>query len=237
MRLHKYMAMCGVASRRKSEALILEGKVELNGEIVTSLGTMYKEGDKVKVNGQLISLEKKSIYIMLNKPLDCVTTAKDQFNRKTVLDFIKDIDERLYPVGRLDYNTTGLLLLTNDGDLAHKITHPSTHMDKKYIAKINGTPNEKALSDFRKGLMIDGKLTSKAEIQLLKSGAQSLVEVVIHEGRNRQVRKMLEQIGHSVITLKRVAIGALEIGTLKLGEYRHLTTDEVEYLKQFEVQK
>lgn len=237
MRLHKYMAMCGVASRRKSEQMILDGKVTLNGQLVTSLGTAYEDGDLVKVEGKVIQLEEKHVYIMLNKPGDCVTTAKDQFDRKTVLDYIKDVEERLYPVGRLDYQTTGLLLLTNDGDLAHKITHPSTHMTKTYIAKIKGQPREEALVAFRNGLMIEDKMTSPAQIRVLKEGHKSLVEVIIHEGRNRQVRKMLEKIGHPVISLKRSKIGDISLGNLKVGAYRHLTDEEINYLKNYEVKK
>lgn len=233
MRLHKYMAMCGVASRRKSEAIILEGRVTLNGEVVTTLGSAFIEGDLVKVDGNIISLEEKKVYIMLNKPLNCVTTSSDQFARKTVLDFIDDIDERIYPVGRLDYNTTGLLLLTNDGDLSYKITHPSTHLNKTYLAKVQGCPDEKDIKAFESGMVIDDYKTSPAELTVKKKSSESTVEVTIHEGRNRQVRKMLDAIDHPVITLKRISIGLLELKDLKIGQYRHLSNDEINYLKNY----
>jgi len=226
MRVHKYMAMCGVASRRKSEAIVLEGRVKINDVVVTSLGTLVEENDVVKVDNEVITLEETKVYIMLNKPLECVTTSDDQFNRTTVLDYV-DIKERIYPIGRLDYNTTGMLLLTNDGDLANKIMHPSTHLTKTYVAKVKGTPTEDEMKRFESGLMIDERMTSPAKINVLKAG---LVQVQIYEGRNRQVRKMLEEIDHPVITLKRSRIGTLELGNLKQGTYRHLTSDEINYL-------
>lgn len=226
MRVHKYMAMCGVASRRKSEAIVLEGRVKINNIVVTSLGTLVEETDVVKVDDQVITLEETKVYIMLNKPLGCVTTSDDQFNRTTVLDYV-DIKERIYPIGRLDYNTTGMLLLTNDGDLANKIMHPSTHLTKTYIAKVKGTPTEIEMKQFESGVMIDDRMTSPAKIKILKPG---LVQVQIYEGRNRQVRKMLEAIEHPVISLKRSNIGSLELGNLKQGTYRHLTSEEINYL-------
>lgn len=229
MRVHKYMAMCGVASRRKSEAIVLEGRVKINDQVVTSLGTLVEDGDVVKVDNKIITLEETKVYIMLNKPLECVTTSDDQFNRKTVLDYV-EVKERIYPVGRLDYNTTGMLLLTNDGDLANKIMHPSSHLTKTYIASINGTPNAEEIQKFESGLMIDDRLTSPAKIKVLKAG---LVQVQIYEGRNRQVRKMLDKIGYPVITLKRAKIGDLDLGSLKVGKYRHLTDKEINYLKDY----
>lgn len=235
MRLHKYMALCGVASRRKSEEIILDKRVEVNGEVVTSLGTQVDENvDIVKVDGEVIRLEENKVYIMLNKPLECVTTSSDQFGRTTVLDYIKGVNERIYPIGRLDYNTTGLLLLTNDGELAKKIMHPSSHVTKVYVAKVKGVLNESELEEFRNGIDIEGRMTSKAKIQVIKeSDNNSVVKVEIYEGRNRQVRKMLDSIGHPVITLKRVAVGKLEIGDLDLGEYRNLTAEEIKYLKEY----
>ena len=235
MRLHKYMAKCGVASRRKSEAIILEGRVTLNGQAVTDLSMAYAPGDQVRVDGQLIALEEKMVYIMFHKPKDCVTTSDDQFGRTTVLDYMKDIPERLYPVGRLDYQTSGLLLLTNDGDLSYKITHPSSHMDKVYHAKIKEVPNDENINALKAGLVIDGYQTSQAEFKILKTSPEVWVEIKIHEGRNRQVRKMLEQIGHPVMALRRVAIGNLELGNLKYAAYRSLTLDEINYLKNYEV--
>lgn len=225
MRVHKYMAMSGVASRRKSEAIVQEGRVTVNGKIAT-LGMSVEEGDVVCVDGKEITLEEEKVYLIFNKPLACVTTADDQFGRKTVMDYIKE-PVRVYPVGRLDYNTTGLLILTNDGDLANKIMHPRHHLCKTYVAKIKGKLTPQKISDFENGLMIDGKLTSKAHIKELKPG---LVEVKIYEGRNRQVRKMLDAIECPVITLKRIAIGEIELGSLKQGDYRRLTSKELNYL-------
>lgn len=227
MRVHKYMAMCGVASRRKSEVIVNEGRVTINDDIAT-VGCKVETGDVVKVDGKIIQLEEKKVYIMLNKPLECVTTMDDQFNRKTVMDFI-DVEERVYPIGRLDYNTTGLLLLTNDGDLANKIMHPSSHLTKTYIAKVKASPTDNAMKQFEKGLMIDGKMTSPAKIRILKEG---VVEVKIYEGRNRQVRKMLDKIECPVITLKRIQVGNIKLD-VTLGKYRHLTDKEVQYLKDY----
>ena len=171
---------------------------------------------------------------MLNKPLDCVTTSSDQFGRTTVLDYITDVDERIYPIGRLDYNTTGLLLLTNDGDLAKKIMHPSSHVSKVYIAKIKGVPTKSNLAKFRDGIIIDDRKTSPAKIEIVKDNkSESIVQVEIYEGRNRQVRKMLDDIGHPVITLKRIEIGNIKLGNLSLGSFRHLTDEEIKYLKEY----
>jgi len=235
MRLHKYLAKCGVASRRKSEGIILEGRVTINGLLVRDLAQPYQEGDTVCVDGKPVYLEEKKVYIMLNKPKDCVTTSDDQFSRRTVLDYIGDISERLYPVGRLDYQTTGLLLLTNDGDLSYKITHPSSHLNKVYHARLKSIPDAKSIKALESGLVIDGYKTAPATYKLLKDKPQVWVEIIIHEGRNRQVRKMLDQIGHPVLELKRVAIGDIKLGKLKLGEYRHLSESEVDYLKNYEV--
>lgn len=227
MRVHKYMAKAGIASRRKSEEMVKEGRVKINGELA-SLGSVVSDEDVVTVDGEVIHKEEQMVYLMLNKPLACVTTADDQFNRKTVMDYIQ-VSERVYPIGRLDYNTTGLLLLTNDGDLANKIMHPKHQMKKTYIAKVKGTPSEALIKQFKSGLSIEGRMTAPAELKVIKPG---LVEVVIHEGRNRQVRKMLEAIGCPVITLKRSQIGRLTLGALKSGAFRHLTIEEINYLKE-----
>ena len=228
MRVHKYMALSGVASRRKSEVIVQEGRVKINGEIATTT-TPVNDGDTVTVDGKIITIEENKVYLMLNKPLNCVTTSDDQFDRQTVMDFI-DVKERVYPIGRLDYNTTGMLLVTNDGDLARKIMHPSSHLTKTYVAKVKGTPTEAELKTFEAGVMIDDKMTSPAKIRVLKEG---LVEVQIYEGRNRQVRKMLDEIGHPVITLKRINIGTLKLGELELGTYRTLSEKEINYLKDY----
>ncbi len=233
MRLQKYMAKCGVASRRKSEEIILEGRVKVNGVIVKKLGTIIDPSkDVVEVDNKVINVEENKIYIMLNKPEGYVTTVRDKYSEKIVLDLIDGINERIYPVGRLDAETTGLLLITNDGDLAYKITHPSYQIPKKYIALVEGIPNNKKLHKFRRGLKIDGRITAEAYIKILKKYKDtSLLEISIHEGRNRQVRKMCQYIGHPVIKLKRVAIGELELGKLEVGKWRYLTSKEVKYLK------
>lgn len=233
VRLQKYLAQAQVASRRKAEEIILQGRVEVNGEVVDTLGTKVDdENDVVKVDGKVVSENKQHIYIMLNKPEGCVTTAKDQFERKTVMDYV-DIDERVYPVGRLDYDTSGLLLLTNDGDMTYKLTHPKHNVDKTYIATVENMPTEADLNRFRSGLIIDGYKTAKAKIAVVKNtGKYISLKISIHEGHNRQVRKMCDAIGCPVKFLKRIAVGDLKIGSLEKGKYRLLTEDEISYLQK-----
>jgi pseudouridine synthase len=231
-RLQKYLAECGVASRRKSEEYILEGRVKVNGKVITELGTKVKKGDRVEFDGKLVNKEERLVYIMLHKPEGCVTTVTDQFERHTVMDYI-DIEERIFPVGRLDYDTSGLLLLTNDGELTYKLTHPKHNITKTYIATVENEPSKEEMQRFSKGLIIDGYKTSPAKIFVAKHHENGLVslKIQIKEGRNRQVRKMCEEIGCPVRYLKRIATGRLVLGTLKKGDYRELTTDEVAYLK------
>ncbi|SHH47960.1 23S rRNA pseudouridine2605 synthase [Caloranaerobacter azorensis DSM 13643] len=233
MRLQKYLAMCGIASRRKSEALILQGRVKVNGKVIDELG--YKidpDTDIVLFDNKRVIKKENYIYIALNKPEGYITTVKDQFNRPTVLDLVKNINERIYPVGRLDYDTSGLIFLTNDGDLTYRLTHPKHEVEKVYIAKIKGIPTEEELNKFRNGLKIDDYITSKAKIEVLKKyNNYSIVKITIHEGKNRQVRKMCEKINHPVISLKRVAIGKINLGNLKKGNWRYLSKKEIEYLK------
>lgn len=233
MRIQKFMAKCGVASRRKSEELIRQGLVEVNGQVITEPGLKIDpDKDLVKVNNKKIKLESKKVYIMLNKPLGYVTSLKDEKNRRVVTDLIDGVKERIYPVGRLDIDTTGLLLLTNDGDLTYRLTHPSNEVVKRYIAVVEGVPNKRELESFRQGLLIDGKKTAKAYIKILRSFEdESILDIRIHEGRNRQVRKMCEAINHPVKKLKRVAIGELELGDLHVGNWRFLTEEEIAYLK------
>lgn len=231
IRLQKYLAECGVASRRKAEELISQGRVSVNGILVTEMGCKVSFADRVEVDGKAVSPENAKVYILLNKPVGYVTTAKDQFARKTVLDLIEGIDERIYPVGRLDYDTSGLLLLTNDGEFTYRLTHPKHELTKIYIADVKGVPTEVELERFKKGLKIEDYFTSPANIKILedyKSGA--IIEVRIHEGRNRQVRKMCEAIGHEVKKLKRVAMGRLELGSLQEGNWRFLSQDELKLL-------
>ena len=232
MRLQKYMALCGVASRRKSEQIILSGKVKVNGKIVKELGQKINpDKDIVMVNELIIKPEVTKVYIMLNKPMDYVTTLKDEFNRKKVIDLIGGVDKRVYPVGRLDYDTRGLLLLTNDGDLTYKLTHPSYEIEKIYIAFVEGVPIEDELNRFRNGLKIDNYVTSNAEIRILKKlKNNSMLEIKIHEGKNRQVRKMCASINHPVLDLQRVSFGGIKLGDLKEGDWRYLTNKEIDYL-------
>jgi pseudouridine synthase len=233
MRLQKYMAKCGVASRRKAEEMIEAGLVKVNGRIVEELGfKVDPDRDIVKVNNKVIRLEEKMVYIMLNKPVGYVTSLKDDKGRRVVTDLIEGVKERIYPVGRLDIDTSGLLILTNDGDLANKLMHPRNEILKKYIAVVEGTPNRAELESFRNGLVIDGRKTAKAYIKVLKRfESDSILDIRIHEGRNRQVKKMCEAINHPVKKLKRVAIGELQLGGLDIGNWRYLDDEELLYLR------
>ena len=215
-RLQKYIARCGIASRRKAEEMILQGKVKVNGRIVRELGSKIIPGkDVVTVNNKRIYEKEKYIYIKLYKPEGYVTTVKDQFNRKTVIDLIS-IKERIYPVGRLDYDTSGLLLLTDDGDLANKLMHPKYRIYKTYNAEIKGSLSNDSINLLRTGLLIDGYKTAPAKVKLLKqSQNNSYVEISIHEGKNRQVRKMFEAVGHKVVKLKRISFGNIVLGNMK----------------------
>ncbi len=231
MRLQKFLAMAEVASRRKSEELIFSGRVSVNGRVVTEAGTKVDSAsDTVCVDGRKVDICDKKIYIMLHKPTGCITTANDQFGRRSVMDYI-DIEERIYPVGRLDYDTSGLLLLTNDGELTYRLTHPKHNIDKTYIATVDREPAEADIKRFSEGIMLDGRRTAPARIDIADKNPVKL-EITIHEGRNRQVRKMCEAIGCRVLRLERIAVGELTLGSLKKGKYRHLTEKEVAYLKE-----
>ena len=235
MRINKYIALCGVASRRKAEELILAGKVKVNDNIVKELSYQVdEENDVVKVDDKIIKEENKLVYILLNKPEGYITTVKDQFDRPSVLDLVSDIKERVYPIGRLDYETSGLLLLTNDGDLTYKLTHPKHEIDKTYIAMVKGELTEEEIKNFKSGLEIEDYITAPAKLRVLyydKVKNISKLEIKIHEGKNRQVRKMCKAINHPVLRLKRVAMGKITLNECKIGEYRYLTKEEVNYLK------
>jgi 23S rRNA pseudouridine2605 synthase len=226
------MASCGVASRRKCEEIILEGRVKVNEEIIKDMGYKVEPSmDKVYVDSKLISLEEKKVYVALNKPEGYVSTVKDERGRKTILDIVK-VNERIFPIGRLDYNTSGLLLLTNDGDIYNRVIHPRQEINKVYIAVIQGPPSEDEMEEFRNGVDIGEYITAKAKIKVLKKiTCNCQVEIIIHEGKNRQVRRMCEKIGHPVIALKRVSVGKISLGSLNRGEWRYLTEEEVNYLK------
>ncbi len=231
-RLQKYIARSGVTSRRKAEELILAGQVKVNGITVTELGTKIDtQTDIVLVDDKKISEVKQYTYIKLNKPEGYVTTVKDQFNRKTVLDLI-DINERIYPIGRLDYYTSGLLLLTNDGDLANKLMHPKYHIFKTYIAEIDGRISEDSIKNLTNGVVIEDYKTAPAKVKLLKfMENKSNVQISIYEGKNRQVRKMLDAVGHNVIQLKRISFGEITLGDLKIGSWKNLSNEEIQFLK------
>lgn len=234
VRLQKYLAEAGIASRRKAEELILAGKVQVNGVTVTELGTKVDDKkDEVYYNGKPVKNNERLVYIMLNKPEGFVTTVKDQFDRPTVMDLIKGVKERVVPVGRLDYDTSGLLLLTNDGELTFKLTHPSKKVEKTYMAKLFGKPDEKNIREFRYGVNIDSGVTQPAKLEIVEDlGKYCMCKITITEGKNRQVRKMCDAIKHPVATLKRVATGEVELGDLKKGAFRYLTDKEIEYLKK-----
>ena len=227
-RLQKVIANSGVTSRRNAEELILNGKVKVNGKVVTELGTKVSESAEIEVNGNIISKETK-VYYLLNKPRGIITSTKDEHERKTVVNLIEE-DKRIYPVGRLDYDTTGLLILTNDGELANYLMHPKNEIDKVYVAKINGMLNPKELMMLKNGVIIDGVKTSKARVKSRKydkASDTSIIEITIHEGKNHQVKKMFEAVNHEVLKLKRERIAFLDLTGLKSGEYRKLNPKEV----------
>ncbi len=235
VRLQKYMAMCGAASRRGAEEIISAGRVTVNGEKITEQGVKVEIGaDTVKLDGKVIKPSGKMFYIMLNKPVGYVTTVKDQFERPTVIDLIgTEIHERIFPVGRLDYETEGLLLLTNDGDFTYKVTHPKHNIEKTYIAVLKGGITIKGLAQLRRGVKLDdGFVTSPAQVEMLDAeNGHTTIKITIHEGKNRQVRRMFEAVGSKVKELQRVSIGTVELGNLPLGRWRHLTSHEINYLK------
>ncbi|MCI8413221.1 MAG: rRNA pseudouridine synthase [Clostridia bacterium] len=234
MRINKYLAECGFAGRRGCEQIVLAGRVKINGKQVTNLATTVEENDLVTVDGKRAQPIHKHIYLMLNKPKGYITTTSDEKGRKTVLELLgnKFSDKRIFPVGRLDYETEGLLLLTTDGDLCNRITHPRNEITKTYVAKIENEVSEDELNKLRAGVILDGVKTKRCRISVLGFDDKiTRLEVVISEGRNRQVRRMFETINREVIFLKRVGIGELKLGGLSRGEWRELKPKEVEYLK------
>ena len=230
VRLQKYLADCGIASRRKAEELIKQGKVSVNGKTITELGTkVIPNKDFVEYNGQGVELQKEYVYILLNKPIGYVTTVKDQFNRESVLDLVKT-NKRLVPVGRLDMYTSGALILTNDGDFVYKVTHPKHEIEKTYTVTIKGIVKDEEIEQLRKGVHIEDYITKPAKVKILKTDEeknQSRLEITIHEGKNRQVRKMCESIGHNVLALHRSKIAGIGVKDIPLGKWRYLTEKEV----------
>ena len=231
-RLQKVIANLGYASRRKAEELILAGKVKVNGEVVTELGTKVKQGDSIQVENVILDNAKNYEYYLLYKPRGVISSSNDEHDRKTVVDLI-NTSTRIYPVGRLDYDTTGIILLTNDGFLTNKLTHPSSNIEKVYIAKVEGILSGMDIKKLSDGVIIDGRKTAKAKVKIKsvdKKNNKSIVQLIIHEGRNHQVKKMFETLGYDVLKLKREKYANLDLSGLKPGEYRKLTNKEIAIL-------
>lgn len=232
-RLQKLLSQAGVTSRRQAEKLMLEGRVTVNGSVITELGSKADlDRDHIKVDGRLLKPPKHQIYIALNKPRSTVTTVHDPERRATVMDLLHRVKERVYPVGRLDYHSEGLLLLTNDGDLANSIMSASTHLEKTYVVKVTGTLTTEQEEKFRTGVPLSGRRTLPAGLKLLNRAENPWYEVKLTEGRNNQIRMMFRHFGKLVEKLKRVRIGPIELGTLKSGEFRYLDEQDVAKLKR-----
>ncbi len=233
MRLQKFLALSDVASRRMAEKMIADGRVSVNHKTVTEMGVQVDEiADIVEVDGKPVHIREDKHYIAYNKPIGEVTTVSDPEGRATVMDRFRDYPARLYPVGRLDYDSEGLLLLTNDGDMMNHVLHPSQEVNKVYLTKVSNQVTDEQIASLRRGVMIDGKLTSPASVRLIcRETFDTVLLISIHEGRNRQVRKMIEAIGHQVVHLKRVQFGPVSLGDLPCGRWRRLTEDEIRKLK------
>lgn len=233
-RLQKFLAHAGIASRRTCEELISSGKVKVNGLVVREMGVKVDpEKDRVEVAGKDVRIEEEKYYLVLNKPKGYVTTLRDPQKRPKVGDLLEDVKARVYPVGRLDFDTSGLLLMTNDGDITYRLTHPKHEIGKTYVALVKGVPDQDKLKRFQKGLRLADGVTAPAKVKLLKKqGSNCLLEITIYEGRNRQIRRMCETIGHPVLELKRVSMGFLNVDGLETGKYRYLTRSEIAKLKR-----
>lgn len=233
-RLHKFLARAGKASRRQAESIIKEGRVKVNGQVVSEMGCQIDpETDEVMLDGKRVLLTEKTVYILLNKPAQVITTLNDPQKRKKVTDFLSGVKERVYPVGRLDYDTEGLLILTNDGELAFRLTHPKHKVGKVYVADVKGNINEKSLEALRNGVLLEDGPTMPSKVRkLANEGNITKLEITIHEGRNRQVRRMCEAVGCPVMSLKRVRFGPLALGDTESGGYRYLTPKEIQDLKR-----
>ncbi|MDO8446692.1 MAG: pseudouridine synthase [Deltaproteobacteria bacterium] len=233
-RIQKVIARAGIASRREAEKLISEGRVTLNGKVVEELGTKVDtDKDYIKVDGKLITRPEPKAYLILYKPRGYVTTTSDPEGRPTIMELLERVKGRVFPVGRLDYDTEGLILCTNDGDLTHRLQHPSHEVPKTYFAKVEGVPTPEEITKLRKGIKLEDGMTAPAKVKLVrKVDANSWLEITIHEGRNRQVKRMVEAIGHPIIKLKREGLAFLTLGDLKSGEFRHLTAEEIKKLKE-----
>ncbi len=231
IRLQKYLSMCAVASRRKAEELIAQGKVKVNGKVAQIGDKVSPRHDTVTVSGKKITAGRKNIYIMLNKPRGFITTMDDEMGRKCVAELVSDVGARVYPVGRLDKDSEGLLLMTNDGEFANLMTHPSKHIPKIYRVTVRPNVTEEMLTAFSTGMEIDGRITAPADARIIEKQENRVVlEIVLYEGRNRQIRKMCESLGLEVARLKRTSMGSLKLGMLHPGKWRELTEDEVHKL-------
>lgn len=233
-RLQKYLSSCGIASRRKSEELILAGKVKVNGKVVTELGTKVSEKDEVEVENMEVYKKEKEYYL-LYKPEKTICSVSDEKGRTTIVDLI-ETNEKIFPVGRLDYDTTGLILLTNDGELTNKLTHPKGYVEKTYIAKVSGIVTGKEIHELEEGIELEGVKTKKARAKLKKidkKNNKSYVELTITEGRNHQVKNMFAALGHKVLKLKRISYAFFNLEGMKIGEYRRLTAKEVKQLYNY----
>jgi len=233
MRLHKYLALCGVASRRAAEKLVAAGRVTVNEHVVSNVRRgVDPETDDIRVDGNRVEPEKK-VYIMLNKPTDYLTTMNDPHGRRTVSELVAEIPQRVFPVGRLDMDTHGLLLMTNDGELTYHLTHPKFEVSKTYHAVVEGIVSEDALDKLRSGVQLTDGVTSPAQVRLLSHhGNQSTIEIIIAEGKKRQVRRMCTEVGHEVVELKRVAMAGLALDDLPPGTWRYLSAEEISRLRQ-----
>lgn len=233
MRLQKFIAECGIASRRNAEKIIESGRVYVNGELVDYMGCVIDpDRDVVEIDGRVIEPEGKKYYIMLNKPKNYVTTVSDDLGRPTVMQLVSDINARIYPVGRLDFDTTGLLIMTNDGEFANILTHPSHVVNKAYIARIDKPLDENQLDRLRSGIELDGVMTAPAKAENIKRPQKGFeVKITIHEGKNRQVRRMLDAVGVNVMSLKRISVGSVTLGNLPEGKWRKLSDAEINKLR------
>ena len=240
MRLQKFLANAGVASRRKAEELILQGKIKVNGNVITELGTKVEpDNDIIEYEGKRVQIQEEMVYILLNKPIGYVTTAKDQFQRDSVMDLVKT-NKRLVPVGRLDMYTSGALILTNDGDFVYKVTHPKHEIEKTYTVTIKGIVKNEKVEQLRSGVEIEDYITKPAKVKILKTDEEkniSRVEITIHEGKNRQVRKMCEAVGHKVLALHRSKIAGIGVKDIELGKWRYLTSKEINKILNGNIEK
>jgi pseudouridine synthase len=233
IRLQKFLAYAGIASRRASEKLILDGRVQVNGKVVKELGVKIdSDVDEIKLDGNICSIKQHHLYILMNKPIGIVTTVKDPFGRPAVIDLLKGLKERVYPVGRLDKDTEGLLILTNDGELTYKLTHPKHEIEKTYLAFVKGRIGNQQIRLFEKGIKLEDGFAAPASVRIIKfEDEYTIIEIKIHEGKKRQIRRMCKAVGNPVIYLRRTQIGMLSLKGLKPGQWRFMTPKEIEYIK------